>query len=183
MPTADQFECSPTPLTEVFSAGGAGTFPLDSDEQQALALAREALLPSAGRIVEEFYRRLCSMPEAPQVLRDERKLRSLKTAMRHWMEDVLLQPSPSPRSRRRLERISVRHLRTGVSLSDIVKAFATMQRVCSDGLRESVRTGLLRRRAFPVVLEALRKRLCAEQLGFVTAYLKDLTGGVEPIQP
>lgn len=180
MPTANQFECLRKPLAEVPPGDLAGAFQLDESEQQALSDARRALLPAAGRIVEEFYRQLCAMPEAPQVLRNERRLQSLKSAMRRWIEEALLRPSSGPRSRRRLERIGVCHLRTGVSLSDIVKAFATMQRVCRDALREAVRAGRLEPRSYPAVLEALRKRLCTEQLGFVAAYLKDLTGSVGP---
>ena len=183
MPTANQFECVRSPLAEMFPGYPAGTFQLDQAERDALGDARRALLPVTGRIVEDFYRQLCAMPEAPSVLRDERKLRSLKSAMRRWIEEALLRPASGERGRRRLERVGVCHLRVGTSLSDIVKAFATMQRVCRDALRDAVRTGRLAPRSHPAVHEALRKRLCTEQLGFVAAYLKDLSGRMRPIGP
>ena len=178
MPTANTYESVQSPLAEMFPGYPAGTFQLDPAERGALDDARRVLLPAAGRIVEEFYDHLCAMPEAPQVLRDERKLRSLKSAMKRWVEEALLRPVPGDRSRRRMERVGVCHLRIGTSLSDIVKAFAAMQRVCRDALRDAVRTGGLPSRSYPAVLEAVRKRLCTEQLGFVAVYLKDMIGQV-----
>jgi len=179
MPTANQFEPVPPPLSEQFPRLAAGTFPPDHADPDALRDARRILMPEAGRIVEEFYRQLCATPDAPDVPRDAGKLRALKAAMRRWIEEAVLRPDPAGRGRRRLERLSVCHLRVGASLGDIVKALTTMQRVCRDVLREAVRTGRLASRSYPAVLEAFRQRVANEQLGFVAAYLKDLTGPQE----
>lgn len=176
MPTANQSGYVPSPLNEQTPTLPAGTAPLEEAGGDALARARKVLLPAAGQIVEEFYRRLCAAPDAPDALRDAGKLRALKAAMRRWMEEAVLRAEPPRQSRRRLERLGVCHLRVGASLSDIVKAFTIMQRLCRDVLREAVRTGRLTPRAYPAVLEALRQRVANEQLGFVAAYLKDLTG-------
>ena len=173
MPHPDHINIKSQPIAaELSPAQSAEMFQLDPAEVEAMAKARDIIMPQITEILDEHYSRIQVMPDAPKLLGDAGKVERLKAGVRMWVGQSLLGQPDAAQPTMNFTQMGIRHVHIGVPLSYIVAAFGELQRLCVDALRRAESDSQLNADSAELVIGALHKRFTAEQLGFVAAYTR-----------
>lgn len=166
---ASDYEIGRAGVHELSPEQAEDLFHLSADEREALLVAREVLLPIMLDVLAEHYRQLQLLPDAPKLLDNPEKIERLKNGVRGWLGGTVFQPDQADDAKS-LRGLAIMHVRIGVPLSYIVAAFGSLQVLCMAEMQKSDRLQQMSSEEAIGVLNAFRKRISAEELGFVASY-------------